>query len=194
MNRLRAFVLASTVCWGSMLFAALLQSEDQGSQAGAQKLTPEEIFEYQSKQEQAGSAESGRPIFEKICASCHRFGEAIGKDVGPDLTTITSRFKRRDVLESIIWPSKVISDQYKAEMFEMTGGAIITGVIVREDATRVIVRTADSPDRPVQVPKAQIANRAEATASLMPAGLLDGYSQAEITNLLAFVMAPPPTK
>ena len=77
-------------------------------QIGA-KPTAEEIFEFENKQEQAGSPEAGRPIFEKICATCHRFGEAIGKDVGPDLTTIASRFKKRDVLESILWPSKVIS-------------------------------------------------------------------------------------
>ena len=48
--------------------------------------------------------------------------------------------------------------------------------------------------RPVQVPKAQIAKRDEAKVSLMPPGLLDGYSQADISNLLAFVMAPPPAK
>jgi putative heme-binding domain-containing protein len=161
---------------------------------GAQKLTPEEIFDFQNKQEQAGTADAGRPIFEKICASCHRFGEAIGQDVGPDLTTITSRFKKRDVLEAILWPSKVISDQYKSEMFELKDGSVVSGVVVRESAASVFVRTAERPEKPVAVPKAQIANRAESAVSLMPPGLLDGYSQADISNLLAFVMAPPPAK
>ena len=162
-------------------------------QIGA-KPTAEEIFEFENKQEQAGSPEAGRPIFEKICATCHRFGEAIGKDVGPDLTTIASRFKKRDVLESILWPSKVISDQYKSEMFEMKDGKVVSGVIVRENANNVFVRTPDNPDRPVAVPKAEVANRAESTVSLMPAGLLDGYNQTDISNLLAFVLAAPPAK
>jgi putative heme-binding domain-containing protein len=162
-------------------------------QTGA-KPTAEEIFEFQNKPEQAGSPEAGRPIFEKVCATCHRFGEAMGKDVGPDLTTIASRFKKRDVLESILWPSKVISDQYKSEMFEMKDGKIVSGVIVRENANNVFVRTPDNPDRPVAVPKAEIANRAESTVSLMPAGLLDGYNQTDISNLLAFVLAAPPAK
>lgn len=162
-------------------------------QTGA-KPTAEEIFEFQNKQEQAGSPEVGRPIFEKVCATCHRFGEAMGKDVGPDLTTIASRFKKRDVLESILWPSKVISDQYKSEMFEMKDGKLVSGVIVRENANNVFVRTPDNPDRPVAVPKAEIANRAESTVSLMPAGLLDGYNQTDISNLLAFVLAAPPAK
>ena len=160
----------------------------------AQKMTPEQIFEVQTKDEASGSPEAGRPIYEKACASCHRFGEQIGKDVGPDLTTITSRFKRRDVLESILWPSKVISDQYKSELFELKDGKVVSGVVVRENATGVFVRTAESPERPVQVPKAEITTRAESTVSLMPPGLLDAYSQEEISNLLAFMMAPPPQK
>jgi putative heme-binding domain-containing protein len=160
----------------------------------AAKLTPEEIFEFQTKQDQAGSPDAGRPIFDKVCASCHRFGEAIGNDVGPDLTTVASRFKKRDVLESILWPSKVISDQYKSEMFELKDGKILSGVIVRENANNVFLRTAENPDRPVAVPKAEIANRAESTVSLMPVGLLDGYNQTDISHLLGFVLAPPPAK
>lgn len=162
--------------------------------ASGQKLTREEIFDTQSKQEQGGSAEAGRPLFEKVCASCHRFGETIGRDVGPDLTTLTSRFKRRDVLEAILWPSKTISDQYKSEMFELKDGKIVTGVVVRENAANVFLRTAESPERPVPVPLAQIASRAESAVSLMPEGLIEGYSQADILNLMAFIMAPPPSK
>jgi hypothetical protein len=41
---------------------------------------------------------------------------------------------------------------------------------------------------------AEIANRAESSASLMPEGLLEGYSQADIANLLTFVLGPAPTK
>jgi putative heme-binding domain-containing protein len=177
--------IATAFCW----IAAVVTMA-----AGMQKATPDEIFAYQNAHETAGSPDAGRPVFEKTCAGCHRFGEAIGKDVGPDLTTIVSRFKRRDILESILWPSKVISDQYKSESFEMTGGSVITGVVVREDATRIFVRTAESPERPVQVAKAQVTNRGESTVSLMPVGLLDPYSEEDIANLLAFLMAPPPAK
>jgi putative heme-binding domain-containing protein len=162
--------------------------------AAQQSLKPEEIFEYQNAHDTAGSADAGRPLFEATCAACHRFGEAIGRDVGPDLTTIASRFKRRDVLESILWPSKVISDQYKSEMFEMKDASVLSGVVARENATQIFLRTAENPDRLVPVPKAQVANRGESKVSLMPEGLLAGKSQEEIANLLAFVMAPPPAK
>jgi hypothetical protein len=57
-----------------------------------------------------------------------------------------------------------------------------------------LVRTADAPEKPITVPKGQIANRAPATASLMPEGLLEGLTHKQIADLLAFTMAPPPDK
>src|SRR5687768_164178 len=135
MMRVRAAALAACIVavTGS---TALLRSEasmqEQAQPAGA-KLTPEQIFEFQMKQEQPGNAEAGRAVFEKQCAICHRFG-AIGKEIGPDLSTITSRFQKKDILEAMLWPSKVISDQYKSEMFELKSGKVIGGVVVRETA------------------------------------------------------------
>ena len=166
------------------------------SGVAAQQAAPvnrEQILEQHSKDEKGGSAEKGRPLFESRCAGCHRFG-AIGKDVGPDLTTITSRFKKRDILESVLWPSKVMSDQYQAEMFELTDGKVVSGLIVRENATAVLVRTAENPDKPVVVSKAQISDRASSPVSLMPEGLFDDLDSTKIADLLAFVMAPPPDK
>jgi putative heme-binding domain-containing protein len=159
----------------------------------APQVSREQLLETHMKDEKSGSAEAGRPVYEKLCAGCHRFG-AVGKDVGPDLTTLTSRFKRRDILESILWPSKIISDQYQAEMFELTDGSVVSGMLVRENATALLIRTPENPDKPVVLPKARVANRATSTVSLMPEGLLDSLTRDEIANLLAFVSAPAPEK
>ena len=128
----------------------------------------------------------GQPVFEKLCATCHRFGD-LGNDVGPDLTTLNSRFKKKDILESILWPSRIISDQYESYMIETTDGAIVTGAIVMEDDRRIVLRTAQNPDRPVQVPKAQIKTQQKSTVSLMPEELLTGLSHKEINGLIAFL-------
>jgi putative heme-binding domain-containing protein len=157
------------------------------------RMTPEQILDLHVKDEKGGSAQAGRPIYEERCAACHRFG-ALGKDVGPDLTTLSSRFKKKDVLESILWPSKIISDQYQAEMFELNDGKIVAGFIVRETAKAVLVRTAENPDKPVVVTLANVANRVPSSVSLMPEGLFEGLSAKQIADLLAFVLAPPPDK
>src|SRR5262245_34326960 len=93
------------------------------------------------------SAAAGKAIFEKTCSPCHRFGE-MGHDVGPDLTTVNSRFKKRDILESVLFPSKIISDQYQSVMFKLTDGTVLNGLVVRESAAAVQLRTADDPDHP----------------------------------------------
>jgi putative heme-binding domain-containing protein len=172
---------------------AIAAAARQQTPAAPSEQAKEEILAFQVKNETSGTAAAGRKTFEDRCAVCHRFG-AIGKDVGPDLTTIASRFKRRDVLESILWPSKVISDQYQPEMFELNDGTVISGLIVRESATALLVRTPERPDKPTVVTKAQIANRAPSAVSMMPEGLVEKLSPSELADLLAFVLAPAPDK
>jgi putative heme-binding domain-containing protein len=199
MSTLTRWKLSSVVAMLACAALAAGASATRSAAAAADEQTPpaqvnrDEIFAYHTKDEKGGDAAAGRPAYEKLCAACHRFG-GIGTDVGPDLTTITSRFKKRDILEAILWPSKVISDQYQAEMFELSDGKVVSGLIVRETATAVLVRTADAPEKPVPVVKAQIANRAPSTVSLMPEGLIEGLSPTAIADLLAFMMAPPPDK
>ena len=54
----------------------------------------------------------GRKLFAAgKCFACHRFDNEGGSN-GPDLTGVAGRFSPRDLLESIIDPSKEVSDQY----------------------------------------------------------------------------------
>src|SRR5262249_56481383 len=76
----------------------------------------------------SGDVRRGRIVFEKAqCLKCHKYGTE-GEGIGPDLTTLSKRFKRVDILESIIYPSKVISDQYRSTQFVTLKGQQITGL------------------------------------------------------------------
>ena len=63
------------------------------------------------------------------CANCHRFG-SLGSDNGPDLTTIAKRFQKREVLESIVHPSQVISDQYATKTVLTEDGGTYSGMVM----------------------------------------------------------------
>jgi putative heme-binding domain-containing protein len=190
MRMLRGSVLgvvavAAAVGIGQQIIAA---------QAKPAKKTPQQIMDFHtSATAKPGTAAAGRKVFEKACAQCHTFG-ALGTAVGPDLTTINSRFKKRDILESILFPSKTISDQYESEIFETAAGEMINGLIVRETAAGVQIRTATALDKPVTLPKSKIKDRRKSTVSFMPGGLLDPYTDADVANLLAFLQAAPPAK
>ncbi len=85
--------------------------------------------------------ERGRRLFgEAKCFACHHFDKE-GGAIGPELTFAAGRFNVRDLLESIIEPSKVISDQYVATVFTLASGKIVTGRIVNLCADNYSVMT-----------------------------------------------------
>jgi putative heme-binding domain-containing protein len=137
------------------------------------------------------SGDEGRQIYDKLCAQCHKFG-AIGKEVGPDLTTVTSRLKKKDIVESILWPSKTISDQYEMALIQTKTGDVIAGMVQRENAQAVFMVTAEAPDKPIRVLKAQIAERKKSTVSIMPEGLVDTLGVGPVSNLVTFLLGRPP--
>ncbi|NNE00149.1 MAG: hypothetical protein HKN47_22750, partial [Pirellulaceae bacterium] len=65
----------------------------------------------------AGSSERGRQLFEQSkeinCRQCHRIG-AVGKNVGPDLSSLGIQRTTREILASILDPSDKIEPKYRA--------------------------------------------------------------------------------
>ena len=56
---------------------------------------------------------SGKAAFNDAqCILCHRFVNE-GGSVGPELTAASSKYSRHDILESILEPSKVVSEQFQ---------------------------------------------------------------------------------
>jgi putative heme-binding domain-containing protein len=182
------------------LTAAAARSRGAGAQnaaalrsRGVETVTREEILEYQIfvPTRHRPSPGAGRVHFESVCASCHQFG-ALGTSLGPDLTTINSRFKKKDILEAILWPSRTIADQYQSTIVETREGEVFSGLIVREDALKVVLRP-DQAERPIEIAKAQIKDRRTSKISTMPDGLIDRLTQEQIADLLAFLQSVPPT-
>jgi len=181
-------------------FSPLKETENQGRegspsviarQKGVQAYSAQEIFEFQMFDPMTTKArpERGQKLFENECASCHRLGSA-GKDFGPDLTTLSSRFQKKDILEAILYPSKSISDQYQSWIVETKDGDALNGLLVSEDDTKMVLKTGDQP-RPLEVLKSNVKARRISRVSIMPENILDGYSMDEISGLIAYLLATP---
>ncbi|MEZ5404146.1 MAG: HEAT repeat domain-containing protein [Bryobacteraceae bacterium] len=158
---------------------------------GVASISEQEILEFQLFDPMTLRADPtrGKVIFEKECASCHRFGDA-GNDFGPDLTTLAARFRKKDILEAILWPSRTVSDQYGSVIIETRQLGLVNGLLVREDANRIVLKTGDVP-QPVEIPKREVTSRRKSDISIMPEKLLDGYGQGEIADLLAYLASKP---
>ena len=130
----------------------------------------------------------GKATFEAAqCILCHRYGE-LGGATGPDLTNVSTRFKRQDILESITEPSKIVSEQYMNSVFTMADGSVVAGRIAQETGDKVVVMTNPfDANITTSVNKSEIKSRELSKISIMPPGLLGTCTENEILDLLAFL-------
>lgn len=121
------------------------------------------------------------------CYKCHRYAST-GGITGPDLTAAGTRFDNRAMLESIIHPSKVISDQYQATQYVLDDGRIVTGRVVNMngDSLSVMENMLD-PGQHTSVKRSSVKEMIPSALSMMPTGLLNTFEKEEILDLLAFV-------
>jgi putative heme-binding domain-containing protein len=132
----------------------------------------------------------GRKLFgEAQCFACHRFDNE-GGSTGPDLTAAAGRFSVRDLLESIIEPSKEISDQYAAISITTVEGKIVTGRIVNYAGDTMMVMTNMlDPNGLVGVNRKKVESIVKSKVSMMPEGLLDTLKEDEILDLVAYLLS-----
>ena len=140
--------------------------------------------------DKAGSGrnfERGKEIFASVqCLQCHHFANG-GGNFGPDLSAVGSRFNRRDILEAIIDPSKIISEQYAGHLFTTKQGDTVMGLIVGENNDNYTVLTNPIDGAKKVVGRGAVASRQISPVSLMPPGLLSVLNKEEILDLLAYI-------
>ena len=134
--------------------------------------------------------ENGRRMFAAAqCFKCHRF-DGRGGIVGPDLTAVARRYNNQTMLESLIEPSKVISDQFQAMTFILDDGRTITGRIVNLSGKSLRVSTNMlDPGKLTPVNTDEIEESFLSRTSQMPDGLLDTLTEQEVLDLLAYLQS-----
>lgn len=131
---------------------------------------------------------SGKAAFNDAqCILCHRLGNE-GGALGPELTGVSSKYSRRDLLESLLEPSKVVSDQYQNAIVVKKDGEDVIGRIMDENGERLLLLpNLLAPEAITEVRQADIARREASKVSPMPTGLLNHLTREEILDLLAYL-------
>ena len=92
------------------------------------------------------------------------------------------------MLESIVYPSKVISDQYRSTLIETKKGQQVTGLAaVQGDVVTVLL----SDGSKVSLKKDEIERQYASLISVMPEKLLDLLEKPEIADLFAYLESDP---
>lgn len=159
-----------------------------------------DLLERLAKLSGSGDREEGRRLFfhrgAVRCGQCHRM-EGRGAVVGPELTGLVRgmaggdeswrQTRREEILQSILEPSRKVAPQFQASVVALEDGEVFSGILLRSSSTEVF-RVADGRER--SVPKEKITQRRQSPRSLMPDGLLSGWSDWEVRDLLAYLTEP----
>jgi putative heme-binding domain-containing protein len=137
----------------------------------------------------AASAGRGRTLFQQTCGTCHQlYGE--GGTVGPDLTG-SNRVNLDYLLLNVLDPNADVPEAYRMVVITTRDGRTLAGNVLAETERQVTLRTVGQ--EPVLISTADIQSREVTPSSLMPAGLLDGLTDAEVLDLVAYLRTTEPS-
>ena len=135
----------------------------------------------------------GRAVFERVCASCHKlYGH--GGEVGPDLTG-AGRDNLDYLLENLVDPSASVSADFRMVVVAMNDGRVLNGLVRRQTDRTLTLQTQTEA---LTLDREEIEEVKPSPLSLMPEGLLDPLGEAEVRDLIAYLMhrtqvpLPPP--
>jgi putative membrane-bound dehydrogenase-like protein len=151
----------------------------------------DELAAFLGESSTKGDAAHGAAIFEKTsCVKCHRFGNR-GEAVGPDLSSVAQRFTRREILESILYPSQVISDQYAAKIITTVDGKTLSGIVAPSGSDAIVVLQANGEKAVIL--QSNVESTSPSRKSAMPEGLLNQLQLQDVADLFAYFNSNGPT-
>jgi putative heme-binding domain-containing protein len=139
-----------------------------------------------------GVPELGWQVFNSekaVCAKCHAV-QGRGSHLAPELTNLASIQSVRQITESVLDPSKVLTAGYAQVAVATQDGKMNSGIIVRQNASEVAV--ADATGKVQVIPRDEIEEIVPQKVSTMPADVAKNLSEAERAHLIAFLVNQQP--
>ncbi|MCI0362003.1 MAG: c-type cytochrome [Planctomycetaceae bacterium] len=130
-----------------------------------------------------GAAETGKQVFAKICAACHRAG-GVGHEIGPSLAAMKARGSEA-ILVNVLDPNREVNPQYLNYAVRLIDGRTLSGMISAETATGVTLRRAENlTDTVLRIDIDQLKSTG---LSIMPEGLERQIDKQAMADLLEYL-------
>ena len=111
--------------------------------------------------------------------------EEVSKD---DLSQIGKKYKREELLESLVEPSKKIDPQFAAYLLITKAGKVYTGIITERTKQQVVLNVLkDGKAEQVRIPASEVEELVLQKKSLMPDQLLRDLTAQQAADLLEFL-------
>jgi putative membrane-bound dehydrogenase-like protein len=137
-----------------------------------------------------GDASRGAKIFfgdAARCSTCHTF-YGKGGDIGPDLSAVSVKYGKPQILDSILNPSAAIAFGYDTFLVEMKDGTLENGFILSEGDQLVL---KDTSGKRHVIPTSEIVSKTKQKVSTMPDNVSAGLSPQELADVLAMLSSNP---
>lgn len=132
-----------------------------------------------------GDPKLGARLFSRQgCSACHTVSQNEPLK-GPLLLDITKRYKKEDLIESIMKPSAKIAQGFESQFFQTHDGKVYDGFVVRESGDEVEFRNVAGLATTLK--KSEIEERGRREASIMPLGLVDKLNADQLAAILAYL-------
>jgi putative heme-binding domain-containing protein len=135
-----------------------------------------------------GDPKHGRALFDDPrgvgCLKCHRVN-GTGGEGGPDLSRIAVNYRRAELIESVLFPSKKVADGFHTTTLALADGQVVSGLVVSDGNERLVL--VDSQGTKLELRKSDIETTTRSDTSPMPEGLQTGLTREEFADLIAYL-------
>jgi putative heme-binding domain-containing protein len=142
------------------------------------------IEQYRPSIIRAGDSERGRLIFDRECLACHKLGER-GHAVGPNLASMRRRTPE-EILVSILDPNREVAPEFVEYLIALDDGRVVAGIVTAETPGGLALRGPNAAEQTIL--RRNISEIAGSGKSLMPEGLEKNITQAEMTDLITYLL------
>ncbi len=130
----------------------------------------------------------GKVAFEKQCTACHQMNE-IGRNIGPDLSQIKTKYDQTTLLDAIINPNGGIVFGYEPWLIKMKSGESYFGFIEGETKENLIIKDLSGKRATVSV--FEILEKKQESKSIMPDPASLGMTPQELADISAYLLGMP---
>lgn len=131
-----------------------------------------------------GDRRSGQDVFRRVCSSCHKIGD-VGYAFGPDLSDAGKRLSRRDIIDSVIDPSKKVDKKFVATSIVTSEGTTEVGLVIEQNNTSVTLLMAEGKQKTIA--RDQIDEMTQTNQSSMPENLAATLAPTEFLDVIEYI-------
>lgn len=140
---------------------------------------------------EVGDAARGAVVFfqpQMACSKCHAVGKANPNDLGPDLAALGKEVTEEAIVESVLWPSKVIRKGYQSVTVVTPGGQTAVGLLMEHSKGKLVMRDVARGGEVTTFLEKDLEEWKLNEASIMPAAQVNSLnSRQQFLDLIRYL-------